>query len=264
MDSDNQADDPKAGNNAATVTLPVVWRELHIIPWGQTKHLKWITGMPREFPRNRTDFSELEYFRRRGIQVLGYMYTVERNFMKKLTVQETIDVIVERAGEYAAAGASGLIIDETGSYGTPDGFEWIRRFGLAYDAVRERYPRLKVYNWIAGPLHREEIEIGARNGHIMMGECYEQIHGRYGPSWRTRLRSYIDKLGPRNIIALGCGSDCGRQFGPQIESSVRIIRELGPDMPGIQYYQVPYLQEGESYSGSIHEFVDGLTFLKRR
>jgi hypothetical protein len=190
--------------------------------------------------------------------VLGYMYNVERNLMKK-SEQYFPRLVVKIAGMYKAAGVDGLIIDETGSYGTPDGFEFIRRFGKAYGIVRKKYPQLKVYNWIAGPLHRRELENGLRNDHILLGECYEAIHARRGPTWRRRLEGYIRKLGPRNMIALGVGGDCGRSYRPQIESSVRMIRELQPDMPGICYYQAPYLKKGESYAGSLLEFLDRLT-----
>ena len=259
VDPEDTKRDTVRSNNTATATVPVVWRELHIIPWGQTRHLKWTTGMAQEFPRNRSELPALDYWHHRGAKVLGYMYTVERNLMK-LPEQDMIKHILRTAGLYAAAGADGLIIDETGSYGTPDGFEFIRRFGTAYGSVRDTYPQLKVYNWIAGPLHRQELENGARNDHLLMGECYEAIHARRGPSWRKRLEDYIRKLEPDHIIALGVGGDCGRSYPPQIESSVRMIRELGPGMPGICYYQAPYLQEGESYPGSLLEFLDRLTF----
>ena len=104
-----------------------------------------------------------------------------------------------------------------------------------------------MYTSIAGPLHREELENASWNDHIMLGECYEHIHARFGPVWRARLQSYIKRLGPKHIIALGCGADCGRTHLPEIESSVRIIREIGPDIPGIQYYALPYLEEGRLY-----------------
>ena len=259
VDPEDSMHDPTKSNNTATVTLPVVWRELHIIPWGQTRHLKWITGMAQEFPRNRSDLPALDYWHHRGIKVLGYMYTKEGGLMK-LPEQDMTKHIVKRAGLYNAAGADGLIIDETGSYGTPDGFEFIRRFGIAYAAVWKTYPQLKVYNWIAGPLHQQELENGVRNHQLMIGECYEAIHARRGPTWRRRLEGYITKLGSKNIIALGVGGDCGRPYAPLVESSVRMIRELGPDMPGICYYQAPYLKKGERYEGSFDEFLDRLTF----
>ena len=259
VDPEDTRHDPVPSNNSATVTVPVVWRQLHIIPWGQTRHLKWITGMAQEFPRNRSDLPALDYWHRRGVQVLGFMYTVEGNLMR-LSEQEMTRHIVKQAGLYDAAGADGLILDETGSYGTPDGFEFIRRFGIAYGAVHKTYPQLKVYNWIAGPLHPQELENAVRNDHLMLGECYEAIHARRGPTWRGRLEGYIRKLAPHNVIALGISGDCGRAYPPQIESSVRMIRQLGPDMPGICYYAIPYLRKGKSYTGSLHEFLDRLTF----
>ena len=258
VDPEDTKHDSVRANNTATVTMPVVWRELHIIPWGQTRHLKWTTAMAQEFPRNRSDLPALDYWHHRGAKVLGFMYTKERNLMK-LSEQDMTKHLVKKAGMYEAAGVDGLIIDETGSYGTPDGFEFIRRFGNAYGVVHEKYPQLKVYNWIAGPLHRQEVENGVRNDHIMLGECYEAIHARRGPTWRRRLEGYISKLGPKNMIALGVGGDCGRSYRPQIESSVRMIRELEPDMPGLCYYQAPYLKKVKSYEGSLLEFLDRLT-----
>lgn len=266
VDPKEESRDRVRKNDKATVILPVVWQELHVIPWGPTKHMRWITAVPQQFPRGRQDaILELPYWNRRGIKVLGYMYTVERNLMK-LSEEEMVEAIVDRAGQYSAAGCEGLIIDETGSYRTPEGLEFIRRFGIAYDRIREKYPALKVYNWIAGPLHAEEIEIGRRNRHIVMGESYEAIHSRSAPDWISFLERRVERLighesfAPHAIIALGTGSDCGRRFWPQIEDSVRLCRILGPGMPGIQYYQTKYLKEGEAYEGSFLEFLDGLTF----
>ena len=41
-------------------------------------------------------------------------------------------------------GAPRIWVDETGAYHTPDGMEFIRRFGVAYDKARELYPHLKL------------------------------------------------------------------------------------------------------------------------
>ena len=261
VDPDNKSPDPLRENNTVTVTLPVVWRELHIFAWGPTKHLKWITSAPQELDGgkyDRIDLPEFNYWNRRGIKILGFMYMKQRNLMPR-PAEYMINYYTELAGKYLAAGAEGVIVDESGSYGTPDGFEYIRRFGVTFDRIRQKYPQLKVFNWIAGPVHREEIDIGVRNDHIMTGECYEQIHARYGPSWRARLKDYIGRLGQKNIIAVGVGGDAGRQFQPQVERSIQLIREIGPDMPGINYYGLGYLKEGEPYQGSYHQFFDRMT-----
>ncbi len=267
VDPAKKSRDQVRKNNTATVILPVVWKELHVIAWGPTKHMKWLTGVAQQFPRGREDvIPELPYWNRRGIKVLGFMYTHEATWMERKDAEKLIKAIVGQAGRYSAAGCQGLIIDETGSYRTPEGLEFIRRFGLAYDRIREKYPHLQVYNWISGPLHPEEIEIGRRNRHIVMGESYEAIHSRSAPDWISFLERRVERLighesfAPNAIIALGTGSDCGRRFWPQIEDSVRLCRKLGPGMPGIQYYQTKYLKEGEAYEGSFLEFLDRLTF----
>lgn len=270
IDPAKKSRDRVTKNNKATVTLPVVWKKLHVIPWGPTKHMKWITGVPQEFPRGRQDaIPELPYWNRRGIKVLGFMSAREESYLEaegEEEIEKYVKYIADIAGRYSAAGCEGLIIDETGSYRTPEGLEFIRRFGLAYDRIREKYPHLQVYNWISGPLHPEEIEIGRRNRHIVMGESYEAIHSRSAPDWISFLERRVERLighesfAPNAIIALGTGSDCGRRFWPQIEDSVRLCRKLGPGMPGIQYYQTKYLKEGEAYEGSFLEFLDRLTF----
>ncbi|MFH1422839.1 MAG: CARDB domain-containing protein [Planctomycetota bacterium] len=257
VDSDNKSEDKVKNNNSYTTIIPVVWRELHIIPWSTTKQMKWITCVSCEIPKGKDEISELDYWHRRGIKPLGFMYTVERELMQ-LSKEQMINSIFSKAEKYAKAGAEGLIIDEIGSYGTPDGFEFIQRFGAAYDKIHKEYPHLKTYSWIAGPVHREEIETGIRNNHIMMGECYEAIHARKGPVWRARIENYINKLGQNNIIALGISGDCGRPFKPLIENSVRIIREIGPDMPGICYYSIEHISKEKSHD--LQQFLDKLTF----
>jgi len=259
VDPENTSGDAVTENNVATVTLPVVWREIQIIPWGSTRHLRWVTGIAREFAPGSANIPDLDYWKRRGTKVLGYMYTIERELMK-LSEKQMVKSIVKKADQYVRAGCDGLIIDETGSYDTPDGLEFIRRFGRAYDLVREKYPHLIVYNWISGPLHYEELMIASRNGHILIGQSYEAIHASHGPTWRYFLEGRVCRLGTSNIIALGVGGDTGRRFLPQIENSVQLYRRLESAMPGICYYGIGYLNEGESYEGSFHEFIDELTF----
>src|SRR5205823_4305413 len=138
---------------------------------------------------------------------------------------DLVDLIAKRAGQYAASGCDGLLLDETGSYPTPAGLEFIRRFGAAYDKVREQHPGLRIYNWIAGPLNREELEVARRNRHILMGETYEAIHSRNAPTFPRFVADRVAKLasvnswethGPGGIIALGIGGDCGVTFRPHI------------------------------------------------
>lgn len=253
VDSELKSGDMVRENNTATVTLPVVWRELHVIPWGPTKYLKWVTAVPH-LPADRATG---DYWGRRGVKVLGLIHPLERHMMR-LSEEEMISTIVGEADARFKDGIDGLILDEIGSYGTPEGLEFIRRFGLAFDKVREKYPQLQVYTWIAGPLNRQEIENGVRNDQILMGECYDPLHATHGPTWRDRLNYYTERLGPRNLIAVGTGRDAGRKYKPWVENSIRMIRTLGPDMPGICYYVVG---EGENYyQGSFNEFLDGLTF----
>jgi hypothetical protein len=255
VDPENRSGDSVAGNNSATVTLPVVWRELHIIPWG-TESMRWLTGvalMPGEFAQGNAKW---EYWRRRGVKALGMTHVLERQLMA-VSEAKMIEDVMAAINDYARSGADGVMNDEAGSYATPDGLEFIRRCGVLYDKLHREHPQLPVYNFIAGPLQRGEIENGARNGQILMGECYDPMHARSGPTWRARLQYYTRVLGPNNIIALGTGRDVGRRFEPWIENSVRMIRELGPEMPGICYYCVA---ENERYEGGFNEFLDGLTF----
>ena len=263
VDPKKKSRDRVRKNNTATVILPVVWRELHIIPWGTTKKMKWLTAISRELWKNPDVFqstvgparAEVAYWNRRGMKVLGYMYTKESSWMKaegEEAIEELVSFIVNRAGQYSAVGCEGLIIDELGSYWTPEGLEFMRRFGLVYDRVRQEYPDLQVYTWIAGGLHPNELANGARNEHIMLGECYEAIHARSAPVWRRRLEVYISKLNSKkDLIAVGISGDCGRGFAPQVERSVQMIREIGPEMRGIQYYSVP---------DRLFESIDRMTF----
>lgn len=114
VDPVNTMGDSQRANNKATVTITVAWRKLNIIPWGQTRHLRWTMAVAQEFPANRTDRPALDYWHHRGVRVLGYIYTIERNLMK-LSEQKMTRHTVRTAGRYEAAGADGLIIDETGS-----------------------------------------------------------------------------------------------------------------------------------------------------
>ncbi|MBM4073218.1 MAG: hypothetical protein FJ271_30495 [Planctomycetes bacterium] len=265
VDPASKSGDKITKNNTATTTLPVTWRELHILAWGPQRQMKWITAAPSpDVPTG----GEVQYWHRRGILMLGYMTVREEHFLNAKEA-DVVDFTAKLAGRHASIGCDGLIIDETGAYPNAEGLEFIRRFGVAYDKVREKHPGLRVYNWIAGPLNREELEGARRNKHILMGESYEAIHGRNAPTFPRFLTERVAKLatvnpweesGPGGIIALGIGGDCGVTFRPQIENSVRLCRRLGPDLPGICYYGVPSLEPGKPNERSLQQFLDDLTF----
>ncbi|MDA0660565.1 MAG: hypothetical protein O2931_15520 [Planctomycetota bacterium] len=258
VDPDQKSADTVRDNNRVTVVLPVVARQLHILAWASTKYMKWLTTaivQPGQLAADRVT-PEHRYWNQRGRNVLVVTHPLEREIMR-LPAAEGIQRMVKEATVAAERGADGVIVDETGSYATPDGLEYIRRFGIAADEVHAKLPNKLFFNWIAGPLHRQEIEIGARNNHIMVGECYDPLHATHGPTWRARLQHYTKTLGPHNLIALGICRDVGRVYAPWIENSVRMIRELEPGMPGICYYAV---DEGEFYDGNINQTLDELTW----
>src|SRR5439155_25593605 len=134
---------------------------------------------------------------RRGVLMLGYMYTVQGEVMK-LKEKDFVDRTVQRAGRYASGGCDGLLIDETGSYPDAEVSEFIRRFGAAYDKIREKHAGLRVFNWIAGTLNREELEVARRNRHILMGETYEAIHARNNPTFPRFVAQRVAKLASVN------------------------------------------------------------------
>lgn len=269
VDPQRKTNDSVRSNNSASVTIPVTWQELHILAWGQKKRSKWITtAVPAGMSGRPEDPSakEVAYWHRRGSLVLGYMYTREQN-LARLSEEQMTSIIVKRADEFAASGCDGLIIDETGSYATPNGLEYIRRFGAAYAKVREKHPHLRVYNWIAGPMHIQELENARKNGHILMAESYEAIHARFTPTFEKFLKRRFERLETvfgsglqsGGLIALGLGGDGGRPYRPQIESSVRLCRRLGPIAPGICWYGGPADADQPDYEGSFEEFLDRLT-----
>jgi len=268
VDPDNKTGGAFTKNNTASVTLPVTWREFHVLAWGAQRQWKWITATNGSRAGEDPPREEVDYWHRRGTLMLGYMYTREEDLMKR-NEADMIESIVKRTDQYSSSGCDGLLLDETGSYSTPAGLEFIRRFGAAYDKVRKKHPALRVYNWIAGSLNREELDVARRNGHILMGETYEAIHSRNTPTFPRFVVERVARLasvnpwqphGPGGIIALGIGGDCGVTFRPQIENSVRLCRKLGPDLPGICYYGVEHLEAGKPYESSLQEFLDGLTF----
>ncbi len=255
VDPRNKSGDPLPDNNTATVTIPVVWRELHTLSWGPIRDSQWVgtvattgtSGKP-----NDPSAEEVAYWHRRGTKVLGYAYTIERNFMK-LSAEEAIAHIVNTAAKFAHLDCDGLIIDEIGSYNTAAGHEWIRRYGIGYDQVHEKYPRLRVYEWIGGGIsHPDQLDITHRNNHVLMSEDYPTIHGRSGPwefaerlEWRGQYMASVD-----GIHALGIGGDCGRRFPPDIENNLRLCRKINPALPGICYYA----------AALPPQFLDQLTF----
>ena len=243
VDPNHRTSDTCCQNNTSSVLIPVTWQELHIICWGPRRDCQWVgTGMPAGMSGKLDDPSpeEVAYWHRRGTKVLGYMYTIERDLMQ-LSETEMIEHIVRSAGKFTALDCDGLIIDETGSYPTPEGLEFIRRFGEAYNQVRQRYPHMRVYNWIAGGLMDPELNIARRNGHVLMGETYEAIHGREGPVFPEFVAQRVSRLRlVGGIIALGVGGDCGFPDPAIVENSVRLCRRLGPELPGICYYSAAF------------------------
>ncbi len=141
--------------------------------------------------------------------------------------------------------------------------EWIRRYGLGYDQVHEKYPRLRVYEWIGGgPDYPDQLDVTRRNNHVLMSEDYPAIHGRSNPwGFARRLASRGPHLASVDgIHALGIGGDCGRRFAPDIENNLRLCRKINPGLPGICYYGVAPLEEGDSGETSVLQLLDRLTF----
>ncbi len=258
VDPRGNSADSVTDNNTATVTIPVTWRELHILAWGPQKDCRWVgTANPA------WDADDIAYWHRRGTKALGFMSPLQGNLMK-LSEEEMIENLVNGAAQHVEAGRDGLILDETGSYPNDEGFEYIRRFGKAFKIIREKYPDLRVYNWIGGEIQREEWEVARANRHVLMPEVYPDLFDRvfdshyFEPYLQRRLPNLsIDHI--TAIPALGLGGDCGRRFWPQIESNVRLGRTIAPGLPGICYYACTYLGEGESYEGSFQQFLDRLT-----
>ena len=270
IDPYGKSSDSVTSNNSAAILLPVTWRNIELIPWGQQPYCKWVgTSVPVGMKgvgskkNNAVLADDIAYWKRRGSRTLGFIYCRPRSQMEK-TAEQMIEYFVEKADAYAEMGCDGLIIDETGSYPDEEGFEFIRRFGVACDKIHKKHPNLQVYNWIGGPMHREEVEIARRNGHILLAETYESFHhGTYGPTFPNFISNRVERIGnswdhKKGLIALGVSGDCGRAFRPQFENNVRLCRKLGPEMPGICFYALPSLEKGESYEGSWPQFADFL------
>ena len=270
IDPYGKSGDSVTSNNSAAILLPVTWRNIELIPWGPQPYCKWVgTSVPVGMKgvgskkNNAVLADDIAYWKRRGTRTLGYIYCRPGSQMEK-TAEQMIEYFVEKADAYAEMGCDGLIIDETGSYPDEQGFEFIRRFGVACDEIYKKYPHLQVYNWIGGPMHREEVEIARRNAHILLAESYETFHhGTYGPTFPNFISNRVERIGNswdhKGLIALGTGRSCGREFRSHIENNVRLCRKLGPELPGIQYYVIRPLEEGAPYKGSFQEFLDDIS-----
>jgi len=258
VDPRSKSGDPVTKNNTATVTVPVTWRELHILAWGPQRDCRWVgTANPA------WDAEGIAYWHRRGTKALGFMTPTQHNLMK-LSEEEMIENLVSGADRHVEAGRDGLILDETGGYPNEQSLEYWRRFGKAFQIIREKYPDLRVYNWIGGEIRREAWEVTRANRHVLMPEVYPDLFDMafdshyFEPYLHRRLPNLtIDSI--TAIPALGVGGVCGRIFWPQIESNVRLCLTTAPGLAGICYYGCSYLGEGESYEGSFQQFLDQLT-----
>ena len=264
VDPEKKAGDPATENNVAVVTIPVVWRDLHFLAWGDQKRAKWISTGCSVWGRSLVD---IPYWHRRGTLALGRITMKGIWKVGGLSAEEAAQRLMKVVERYRKRGADGLAIDELG--GT-----YAAKLGLAFDRLHDKYPKFRVYIWITGGITRDEVSCAQRNEHILMGNIFERHIDNFGPNFPAalahRLRmlqgdGMIDPPGEVAIISLAVG----RTYRPQIESNVRLYRKLAPAMPGILYYDIPrrfYIPEfamlegdqGE-YKGSFQEFLDDLT-----
>ena len=220
-------------NNTATLTFPVVRREVFILYHGNSRVPLMKMRYQTHLPFDRGDAEERAYWTRRGVMLLLHrMGTPTRS---------SVATVEQRVAYWAETGQD-LLIDELINRKGEEGVLMAR----AFKAFKEKYPHIRLAVWCA-PSPFKSYHQGLGYADAVLPEVYLRHEGQYKDTdWYLadhRKGGFAD----RTFIALAMdsrqgkdedGRKCPRWSSDRAETErqIRSLRAARPEMMGVALY----------------------------
>lgn len=248
--------------------FPVVWRDLYFFLWPQpTPEMAWqfpyLTSTVFTKPGDQAAWNQLG---RRAIATVYYRGRDIASYLQRGDHEGAVQYLYERWVAPLEQGADGIFIDEFGSYPDDVGLQRIAVTGEVLARLRQAYPKAMLLPAIGGALLPQQAVACKHADAIALLEAYPDFavstfgtHS-FGEYLRNRIEvaRHTDLIFERGYLHGEASNDPaswrkhsalillsmntvgrGNLEEPSVaslESYVRQIKRMGPEMPGIGFY----------------------------